>query len=193
MKYYKLLVIVSLAIDLSYCVGGIEREDNSCSIYCILSIITSFGTVGIVSICCTCCVVIVLTFKRLFGINAIASGIIRSQRNDAEVGTQHNHIAANPAVDPQATEPTLNYDDVISMDSLPPHIPGYTYNANTVNTRCTVLSTGGEQTTYPNTREVPTNNHGSITTQDAALSIELYADLPSPPPYTDTRDIGTSI
>ena len=160
---------------LSSCEEQISIEANYCSFYCIVSIFTTIGSFIIICIGCTCCVFVAFNSKRLFGDNAVTSGIIRSQINDAEVGTQYNHIAANPAADPQASEPTLNYDDVISMDSLPPHIPGYTYNANN-----------------PIIQEVPANNLESITPQNAVFSIELFADLPFPPPYLTITGNDTS-
>ena len=184
------LLPVLLAFKLSSFVRGFDAEDYSCGLYCISGIITSFGTVLTICICCTCCVSIVLIFKQLCGNNAISNSIIRSHRNDVEIGIQCNHIAANPA-DPPACEPALDYDDVVNMDSLPPYIPGYTYNANIVNTNYSAnlsTGTGGEQTIYLNTQEVPQNNQESVSIQDAVFSIEFYADTPFPPPYSDTRD-----
>ena len=168
------LILALLIINISCFVRGFESEDYSCGLYCISGIITSFGTVLTICTCCFCCASILLIFNRLCGNNAITGICIRSQGDDIEIGTQYNHMAADPAAD----EPVLSYDEAVNMDSLPPVIPGYTYNPNIVNTiNCPILPTGEEH---------PTNTNDAIT-QETVFCIEMYANLPFPPSYMDTR------
>ena len=117
----------------------------------------------IISICITSFGIAVLIIK-------LTTKEVEEDRNSED---QDNTVFTNT----QLIEPTLNYDDVVNMDSLPPYIPGYTYNANIVNTNnSTLLSTEGE---YVTLIQVPP----AINTQEVIGSTEIYAYMSSPPPY----------
>ena len=105
------------------------------------------------------------------------NNIIHNQTNQASNNQASNVsdiIITNPVA---AIEPTLNYDDVINMESLPPAISGYTYTKNFCINNSTNLETD-ESFAHPLTQIVP-----AAVTQGTVNSEQLNTSLFSPPPY----------
>ena len=141
------LLLITIQTTVSDCGGGTNIGDDSCNFHCILGMFTTVGSFSIICIGCTCCAFTALNFKRLFGNIASSRSIAESQMSDVEASTQYND------------EPVLSYDEVVNMDSLPPYIPGYTYNPNIVNTNNSRIpptgSTGGEHNTLESLTNIP--------------------------------------
>ena len=152
-------IMILQHISLSFC----ANFDSSSNFECIL-IVGGIGTLSCIIFTCTTCFCIAVLIIKLTR---------KVMEEDCISEDEDNSVYTNT----QLIEPTLNYDDVVNMDSLPPYIPGYTYNANIANTdNFAILSTGGGDATL--TRVTPT-----INTQESICGTEIYVNLPSPPPY----------
>ena len=134
---------------------------------------SSFEYILIIGGVCTFCCMVVICHTCF----CIAVLVIKSIRNETEEDFSSEDQDSSVIPNIYTIEPPLNYADVVNMDSLPPYIPGYSYNPNIVNSSTSVIfsTAAGE---FPILTQVaPTN------TQEYIYSSEIYTNLPSPPPY----------
>ena len=153
------LVFLLNFIYLTKC-DEISPNYNSCNRNCIGNVLYPLISV-LVCIWCICCTGCIGCC-----IHKYLQNYFKSQAND---NNNNNNI-----IPPRYTEPTLSYDDIVSMESLPPVIPGYTYIINFSNATSANLQTEGEFST----QIVP------VVDTQVEGNEQLDTSLLPPPPYS---------